>query len=237
MKSDNGFSLLELLIAVALVVIIAVIAIPSLLKSRQAANEASAVANLRRVEVAQVGYASENHGHYGSIEQLVSAGLLDDRFNRTMSGYDYSVSLSPDTLDYTTNAIARSSNDGRFDYYFRPDNVIRYSMNPTRAPADLSGQPTDNSRPEDPAKVVQAAVNQGRYPSTTRVPTGLPKDRFELTTLRFASSTSPLVSAPTVDYTTNDTASPSNKARLTKDIGDSTDRTLAPPALSGPPVE
>src|SRR5262245_52821554 len=236
MKSDNGFSLLELLIAVALVVIIAVIAIPSLLKSRQAANEASAVANLRRVEVAQVGYASENHGHYGSIEQLVSAGLLDDRFNRTMSGYDYSVSLSPDTLDYTTNAIARSPNDGQFDYYFRPDSVIRYSMNPTRAPEGLSGQPANNQL-EDPAQVLQVAGNQGRYPSTTRVPTGLPHDRFEQTNLRFNTSMSPLESARTVDYTTSDTASPSNNARFNYVIGDSTERTLAPPALSGVPVK
>jgi len=141
MKSTRGFSLLELLIVVGIILIIATIAIPSLLKSRQSANQSAAVSNLRLVNTAEVTYSSGNQGHYGAISDLVTAGLLDSRYNQVLSGYNFSTTLSADTLDYTALATARAVNDGLYDYYTKPDYVIRYSTDPTRAPSGLTGEP------------------------------------------------------------------------------------------------
>jgi prepilin-type N-terminal cleavage/methylation domain-containing protein len=141
-KTNKGFSLLELLIVVAIILIIATIAIPSLLRSRQAANETAAVANMRNLNSAQVSYSSANGGVYGDVPNLVTAGLIDARYGSgNFSGFQYSVALSGGFRDYTIYATALSPNTSRYDYYSTPDFVVRYATTATRAPAGRTGDP------------------------------------------------------------------------------------------------
>ena len=125
MQKNRGFSLLELLIVVAIILIIATIAIPSLLRSRQSAQESSAVAQLRTINTAEITYLSSNQGAYGGVPELITAGLLDTRFSGSVSGYNYTVTASGP--NYTANADPTSTNAGRFGYYSVPDAVIRYA--------------------------------------------------------------------------------------------------------------
>ena len=144
MNDNRGFSLLELLIVVAIILIIATIAIPSLLRSRQAAQESSAVAQVRTINTAEVTYLSSNQGSYGDVPSLITQGFIDSRFTASVSGYNFAVTASG--TDYTVTATPTSTNAGRYGYYSLPDAVIRYQTGTSTTcnpcfPTNASGAP------------------------------------------------------------------------------------------------
>jgi prepilin-type N-terminal cleavage/methylation domain-containing protein len=82
MRSDNGFSLIELLIVVTVIAIIAAIAIPNLLAARRSANQGSAVSSLRTLHGANVSYAATTGaGDYAGLPSTVGTSSLADLFN------------------------------------------------------------------------------------------------------------------------------------------------------------
>jgi hypothetical protein len=107
--------------------------------SREAANESAAIAQLRTINTAEVTFLSSNGGKYGTIPQLIEAGLLDQRFASPISGFSYSIiALGP---NYAAAAIPTSQGTGRFAYYSTPDAVIRYSTLEMLAPLNQGGKP------------------------------------------------------------------------------------------------
>jgi type IV pilus assembly protein PilA len=73
-KPQKGFSLIELLIVVAIILIIAAIAIPNLLRSKQSANEAAAVSVIRNIHNSQAVYIVEFTNSVGYANSLIKLG-------------------------------------------------------------------------------------------------------------------------------------------------------------------
>jgi type IV pilus assembly protein PilA len=156
MRRTKGFSLIELLIVVAIILIIAAIAVPSFLHSRMAANESAAVASIRTLNTAQISYntAYPTVGYAATLGALsgtscspptsTSACLIDAVLaGGQRTGYTFTLSNVTGTPNSTYNVIAAptSVNTTGTRYFCSfADAVVRVSMS-TIATCDGSVNP------------------------------------------------------------------------------------------------
>jgi type IV pilus assembly protein PilA len=160
-NKQKGFSLIELLIVVAIILIIAAIAIPNLLRAKMAANEASAVASLRTYNTAIVSYQTTygtdpttNFSELGpaATPSSTAADLVDNLLgaaNPNKSGYVFTYTPTPPSgtatavTQYTVTAYPETYNvTGQRNFFTDQSGVIRQSTSSTQA--NVSSTPIGN---------------------------------------------------------------------------------------------
>jgi prepilin-type N-terminal cleavage/methylation domain-containing protein len=144
-KNERGFSLIELMVVVAIVGLIAALAIPNLRRARQYAESGSAVQSLRTIVTAQHLYMNK-FKKYGTLIDLTPEGTIDTALGLgSRSGYSFVLTLTDDgplpeqQAKHFSCTAAPESEVARSDFFFVDDTgVIRFKNG---AAADVTSDP------------------------------------------------------------------------------------------------
>lgn len=157
MRKQNGFSLIELLIVVAIILIIAAIAVPNLLRAKVAANESSAVASVRTINTAEISYQTANptigyaallinlgpQASTGCTGPTTTAACLVDwtLANGGKSGYNFSATNNTATpaTAYTAGAAPATYNSTGVRLFCSVEDGVLHADTNTAKAAGASG--------------------------------------------------------------------------------------------------
>ena len=157
-SKQKGFSLIELLIVTTIILVIAAVAIPNLMRSRMSANEASAVASVRTLITAEIVYSSTyTVGFSANLLSLADGGtptncippavpgansacLIDGNLGSgTKSGYVFTYAASGGSgtnSTFTLNADPVSPGSGQRHFYTDASDVLRVNFTAPASPSD-----------------------------------------------------------------------------------------------------
>lgn len=136
-KSCFGFTLVEIMIVVAIIVIIASLTIPGILRSRLNANEATAITSLKTIAWAAITYRTANSAYPSNIGQLggVNPTYVDSVLaSGTKQGYTFNLAGDVNFFNATATPVVPNVTGVRY-FYVDTSGVIRASSS---GPADSS---------------------------------------------------------------------------------------------------
>jgi type IV pilus assembly protein PilA len=146
-KRNKGFSLIEVLIVVAIIAILAALSIPNLLRAKMSANETSAIGSLRTLNTASIAYATSYGQYPGSLMNLgpasgtatsSSADLIDSVLSAGVkNGYVFAYTAGASNQSYTITATPITvGTTGQRMFFTNQTGVIRFDLNGSGASAN-----------------------------------------------------------------------------------------------------
>jgi type IV pilus assembly protein PilA len=140
-KRSSGFTLLELMLVIAVLAILVVMAIPGFINSRKAANEASAITTVRTLVTANTQYLIRHRVYATALDDLRAAGYFQiDVADPTKSGYTFTYTSTGVDFTYNADPILVGQTGNRH-FFVDSTGMIRFSETGPAGPADPALDP------------------------------------------------------------------------------------------------